>query len=80
MYESTLTARDGHIIPVEVHVHRVVMEGADHLQWILRDISERKRLAALQDDLIAWCTRSALSVSKCGVESRFAGFALAPAA
>jgi PAS domain S-box-containing protein len=52
-YESSLLGQDGLDLPVEVYVHRVEIDGGEHLQWILRDISERKRLATLQDDLIA---------------------------
>lgn len=53
VYESTLRKRDGGSLPVEVHVRRVEFESAASLQWILRDISERKRLDALRDDLTA---------------------------
>lgn len=50
-YESTLHRQDGGAIPVEVHARRVVFEESDSLQWILRDITERKELDALRDDM-----------------------------
>ncbi len=52
-YESEVhTSGDAHI-PVEVYVRRVSFRGRPHLQWILRDITERKRLDTLRDDLLA---------------------------
>ncbi len=52
-YESEVRAAGGRHIPVEVYVRRVSLQGKPHLQWILRDITERKRLATLKDDLLA---------------------------
>jgi NtrC-family two-component system sensor histidine kinase KinB len=52
-YESCLQSKSGINIPVEVHVRRVVVEDTDSLQWTLRDISERKDLDDLRDDLTA---------------------------
>jgi len=52
-YESELRRQDGNDLPVEVHVRRVEFEQTDSLQWILRDISERKGLDSLRDDLTA---------------------------
>jgi len=52
-YESVLQGSDGKDIPVEVHVRRVVFEDTDSLQWTLRDISERKDLDSMRDDLTA---------------------------
>ncbi|NPA93134.1 MAG: GAF domain-containing protein [Chloroflexi bacterium] len=52
-YESEVRAANGDYIPVEVYVRRVSLQGKPHLQWILRDITERKRLATLKDDLLA---------------------------
>ncbi len=52
-YESmlhTFTAQD---IPVQVYVRSIHYDGASHLQWILRDITERKDLDRLREDLIA---------------------------
>lgn len=50
-YESKLQPRGKDAIPVEVHVRRIGAEDRDYFQWIIRDISARKRLEALQDDL-----------------------------
>jgi PAS domain S-box-containing protein len=52
-YESELISRTGARIPVEVHVHRIEFQGVDSLQWILRDIRERKELDSLREDLTA---------------------------
>jgi PAS domain S-box-containing protein len=52
-YESRLHRPDGASPPVEVYVRRVKYAGTDYLQWILRDISERKQLDGLRDDLLA---------------------------
>jgi PAS domain S-box-containing protein len=52
-YESVLQSKSGQNIPVEVHVRRVVFEESDSLQWTLRDISERKDLDSMRDDLTA---------------------------
>lgn len=52
-YESQLHALDGSMIPIEVHVRRVQLGAEKPLQWILRDIRERKQLDALRDDLMA---------------------------
>ena len=38
---------------MEVHVHRIEFQGVDSLQWILRDIRERKELDSLREDLTA---------------------------
>lgn len=40
-------------IPVEIYVHKVNFGKEDMLQWILRDITERKQLDSLRDDLSA---------------------------
>jgi PAS domain S-box-containing protein len=40
-------------IPIQVYVRRVVFEDVESLQWTLRDISERKDLDHLRDDLMA---------------------------
>jgi len=52
-YESKVCPPSGDPIPVEVYVRRVTLRGQPHLQWILRDITERKRLETLRDDLLA---------------------------
>jgi signal transduction histidine kinase len=40
-------------MPIEVHAHRVEFEETDSIQWILRNITERKDLDALRDDMTA---------------------------
>jgi NtrC-family two-component system sensor histidine kinase KinB len=50
-YESVLHIQGGGTIPVEVHARRVRFEEIDSLQWILRDITARKELDALRDDM-----------------------------
>ncbi len=52
-YESEVHTPGDERIPVEVYVRRVSFRGEPHLQWILRDITERKRLDTLRDDLLA---------------------------
>jgi PAS domain S-box-containing protein len=52
-YESSLTTQSGLEVPVQVSVRRVNMDSSDSIQWIFRDISERKALDSLRDDLIA---------------------------
>ncbi len=52
-YESGLLRRDGGNTPVAVHARRVEFEETDSIQWTLRDITERKELDALRDDMIA---------------------------
>jgi len=50
-YESALRCWNGEILPVQVYVRKVILENEFMLQWTLRDISERKRMAAMQEDL-----------------------------
>ncbi len=52
-YESGLQRKDGSSIPIEVHARRVEFEETDSIQWIVQDITERKELDALRDDMIA---------------------------
>jgi PAS domain S-box-containing protein len=52
-YESALHQQNGGSVPVEVHARRVEFEEADSIQWILRDITARKELDALRDDMTA---------------------------
>jgi PAS domain S-box-containing protein len=52
-YEADLMRYELDKLPVEVYTREVVIEGQKLIQWILRDISERKALASLQDDLMA---------------------------
>jgi PAS domain S-box-containing protein len=50
-YESGLLRQDGGTVPVEVHVRRAEFDDNDSIQWILRDITSRKELDALRDDM-----------------------------
>lgn len=50
-YESTLKTQDGDSIPVEVHVRSIYFDQDEALQWTFRDISERKDLDRLRDDM-----------------------------
>jgi PAS domain S-box-containing protein len=52
-YESSLHRQDDSYLPIEVHVRRVEFDEADSIQWILRDITERKELDRLREDLTA---------------------------
>jgi NtrC-family two-component system sensor histidine kinase KinB len=52
-YESVLHKADADRTPVEVHARRVEFEDADSIQWTLRDITERKELDSLREDLTA---------------------------
>ncbi|MBC8505870.1 MAG: GAF domain-containing protein [Anaerolineales bacterium] len=52
-YESEVVTSTELIIPIEVHVHTVQIEGVYHLQWTFRDITERKELDQLRDDLLS---------------------------
>ena len=51
-YESTLHKEDSNL-PIEVHARRVEFDEADSIQWIIRDITERKELDSLRNDLTA---------------------------
>jgi len=50
-YESSLHKRDETHSPVEVHARRVEFDSTDSIQWIMRDIKERKELDGLREDL-----------------------------
>lgn len=52
-YESNLYTEGGLEIPVQVYAREVHIDGISHLQWILRDITERKNLDNLRNDLIS---------------------------
>lgn len=51
-YESVLHREDSKL-PVEVHARRVEFDEADSIQWIIRNITERKELDSLRNDLTA---------------------------
>jgi len=50
-YESSMHKKDETHSPIEVHVRRVEFDETDSVQWIMRDITERKELDGLRDDL-----------------------------
>ena len=52
-YEVELTPKDAKPIPVLVHLRSVVVEDGTNFQWLIRDISESKKLDRLRDDLIS---------------------------
>lgn len=51
--ESTLRNAEGTEIPIEVYVRQIHFEDTTSLQWTLRDITERKALDSLRNDLTA---------------------------
>jgi len=53
VYESTLYNSHGGTHPVQVYVRKVNFDETESIQWILRDITERKALDALREDLAA---------------------------
>lgn len=50
-YEASANHSDGTQLPVEVHVKRIDVGRQPVLQWMIRDISERKALDQLRTDL-----------------------------
>jgi len=50
-YESNLKTKNSDDIPIHVNVHQIQIANINRLQWILRDISERKKLDQLREDL-----------------------------
>lgn len=50
-YESALHRQDGGSVPVEVYARRVEFQDANSIQWILRDITPRKELDELRNDM-----------------------------
>jgi PAS domain S-box-containing protein len=52
-FESKMVLRNGNLLPVMVHIRRENIEGVDMVQWMFRDLSERKELDRLRDDLSA---------------------------
>ncbi|MGE5374457.1 MAG: GAF domain-containing protein [Bacteroidota bacterium] len=51
-YESVLHKEEA-TLPIEVHARRVEFDETDSIQWIIRDITERKELDSLRNDLTA---------------------------
>jgi PAS domain S-box-containing protein len=52
-YESELHTNRGSPIPMQVHARSVIIDGESLLQWILRNVTERKNLDRLREDLIS---------------------------
>ncbi len=52
-YESILHAAQDRDIPVQVSARSIYEDGGTNLQWILRDITERRNLDQLREDLTA---------------------------
>jgi PAS domain S-box-containing protein len=52
-YESNLIQKNRDLLPVEVHVSTISISGDKCIQWILRDLKERKALDKLREDLSA---------------------------
>jgi NtrC-family two-component system sensor histidine kinase KinB len=50
-YESSLCTSSGHEVPIKVYVHEIQLDEVSRLQWILRDITEQKKLDTLRNDL-----------------------------
>lgn len=53
VYESTLYDSHGGTHPIQVYARKVNFDESVSIQWILRDIKERKDLDALREDLTA---------------------------
>jgi PAS domain S-box-containing protein len=51
--ESELTTKSGNQLPVLVYLRSVTFEDDTKVQWLIRDISERKKLDRLREDLIS---------------------------
>ncbi|MBL8051125.1 MAG: GAF domain-containing protein [Anaerolineales bacterium] len=50
-YESGMLRQDGVAVYVEVYARRVEYDSTDAIQWIMKDVSARKELDALRDDM-----------------------------
>ena len=51
--ESQLHSLNQPALPVEFYVHKISFGDGDLLQWVIRDITERKQLDTVRDDLSA---------------------------
>ncbi|MGH7765565.1 MAG: sensor domain-containing protein [Candidatus Dormibacteraceae bacterium] len=49
-YSSTMIAKDGHKVSVEVAIHRLIETGADLLLTLVNDVSERSRAEAAEHE------------------------------
>jgi len=52
-YESKLRTLDKTEIPIQVHAHMVLFEGEEHLYWTFQDITTRKEVDQLREDLLS---------------------------
>ena len=52
-YESEFQCISEKVFPVEVHVRKVTINENELIQWTIHDISERKALDALREDLMS---------------------------
>jgi NtrC-family two-component system sensor histidine kinase KinB len=52
-YESVLQTSREITVPIQVYVRQVKIEDMSNLQWIFRDITERKNLDTLREDLLS---------------------------
>jgi PAS domain S-box-containing protein len=52
-FEAEIDSKNLNSIPVLVHLRAITVEGQTNYQWLLRDISERKKIDRLRDDLIS---------------------------
>jgi signal transduction histidine kinase len=52
-YDSALRPNNTGDVPIEVYVRQIRVDGENRLQWILRDITERKNLDEMREDLIS---------------------------
>lgn len=50
-YESSLCTASGHEVPIKVYVREIKLDDISRLQWIMRDITEQKKLDTLREDL-----------------------------
>jgi NtrC-family two-component system sensor histidine kinase KinB len=52
-FGSELLTKQGNRIPIQVYCRSVEIEAGSNLQWLLRDITERRNLDRLREDLIS---------------------------
>ncbi len=53
VYESRLRRRNGGDIPVQLYLRPFHTDNATHIQWIIHDLTERKNLDAMREDLLS---------------------------
>jgi len=53
IFETAFVSKTGYEFPAQVNVRGIEYESEAQLQWIIRDITERKNLDNLREDLIA---------------------------